>query len=100
LPPPPSHHPRKIPRRPNEEWHSTTVAPAPLAAEVRLDDTVIAASAFTTLGSSGYKIARLKIKGGSHSVESSREAGISVYGVGSYTSYMYPGGLDLKLLLD
>ncbi len=26
----------------------------------------------------------------------SRPFGITVYGVGDYTSYMYPGGLDLE----
>ena len=45
-----------------------------------------------------YKVAKLKIAGGSHLAESSSTFGIAVYGVGSYTSYMYPGGLDLKLL--
>ena len=24
--------------------------------------------------------------------------GIQVYGVGNYTSYMYPGGLDIKVI--
>jgi len=34
-----------------------------------------------------------------HTVESVKAVGIAVYGVASYTSYMYPGGLDLRDLL-
>ena len=37
----------------------------------------------------------LEIEGGIHYIDSSSPFAIMVYGVGSYTSYMYPGGLDL-----
>ena len=40
----------------------------------------------------------MKISGGAHNITSPKKFGIAVYGVGSYTSYMYPGGLDLKLI--
>jgi hypothetical protein len=36
------------------------------------------------------------IDAGIHSITSGTPFSIIVYGVGSYTSYMYPGGLDLK----
>lgn len=32
---------------------------------------------------------------GNHTVTSSTVAGITVYGYGDYTSYWYPGGLNL-----
>jgi hypothetical protein len=38
----------------------------------------------------------LEISGGIHSIHGEEPFAITVYGVGSYTSYMYPGGLDLK----
>jgi len=68
------------------------------SATVRLDGSEIAAAEFKPIGTTSYKVARLKIAGGAHSIESTTTLGILVYGVGAYTSYMYPGGLDLKLL--
>jgi hypothetical protein len=38
----------------------------------------------------------LEIPAGIHQITSGSPFGILVYGVGSYTSYMYPGGLDLE----
>ena len=72
---------------------------APVTSVVMLDGTRVAASSLRALGSTGYAVAKLKIKGGGHVLESSSGGfGIMVYGVGAYTSYMYAGGLDLKIL--
>lgn len=49
---------------------------------------------FTPIGASGLSAARLSIPGGSHKITSTVGFGIVVYGYGSYTSYMYPGGLN------
>jgi len=38
----------------------------------------------------------LEISGGIHYISGAEPFAITVYGVGRYTSYMYPGGLDLK----
>jgi hypothetical protein len=70
---------------------------APKAATITLDGAAIDESKFAPLADK-YKVAKVKINGGSHLAESSSTFGIAVYGVGSYTSYMVPGGLDLKLL--
>jgi hypothetical protein len=43
-------------------------------------------------------VSRIGIAGGPHSVESTYPFGIEVYGYASYTSYMYPGGLDLRVI--
>ena len=43
-----------------------------------------------------YARTNIEITGGVHDITSGDPFGIEVYGVGSYTSYMYPGGLDLK----
>jgi hypothetical protein len=42
-----------------------------------------------------YSKTELEIDGGIHYIESEGPFAITVYGVGRYTSYMYPGGLDL-----
>jgi hypothetical protein len=51
----------------------------------------------TAIGSSGWGTATLAIAGGTHTITTDAAAGcgIQVYGVGSYTSYMFPGGLNL-----
>ena len=50
------------------------------------------------VGSSGMQTARVAIRPGAHQVLSTQPFGIIVYGFGSYTSYMYPGGLDLRVI--
>jgi len=48
------------------------------------------------IGGSGFVSTIIDVVGGSHTITSDEECGIIVYGVGDYTSYMYPGGLDLE----
>ncbi len=50
------------------------------------------------VGSTGMQTARVSIPGGTHTMNCSQPFGIVVYGFGSYTSYMYPGGLDLQMI--
>ncbi|MBI5501344.1 MAG: IgGFc-binding protein [Deltaproteobacteria bacterium] len=66
---------------------------APDGATVTLDGGAV--SGFTGIGVSGYGVARVEIAGGSHEIVSTDEFGIMCYGYGNYTSYMYPGGLDV-----
>jgi len=58
----------------------------------------VAVTGWRPVGSTGMQTARVPIAGGTHHATSSRAFGIVVYGFGSYTSYMYPGGLDLELI--
>ena len=71
----------------------------PVGTTVLLDGSPVPASAFVPIGGSGFAVARVSLAGGSgdgnHRAESSTPFGISVYGYGQYTSYWYPGGLDL-----
>jgi hypothetical protein len=72
---------------------------APTGATVTLDGAAV--SGFVAIGGTGYGMARLLLpntNGGNHTVVGSQPVGISVYGYGQYTSYWYPGGLDLKLI--
>jgi hypothetical protein len=65
---------------------------------VRLDGVPIDPSKFTPIGESGYAVAREVLDGQSsvHTLEGDEEFGLTVYGYGLYTSYMYPGGADLE----
>ncbi|MDD5308175.1 MAG: MopE-related protein [Deltaproteobacteria bacterium] len=69
---------------------------APTGSSVTLDGTAV--TAWTAVGSTGYGISRVLFASGgngNHRVESDGKVGITVYGYGSYTSYWYPGGLNL-----
>ncbi|MDW8250286.1 MAG: IgGFc-binding protein [Myxococcales bacterium] len=50
------------------------------------------------IGATGFTVLRKKILGGPHTATSKQPFGIVVYGYGRYTSYMYPGGLNLNKL--
>ena len=52
---------------------------------------------FTAIGGTGYAVARVPVAGGTHHIVSDSPFGVVVYGYGAYTSYMYPGGLDLNV---
>jgi hypothetical protein len=72
---------------------------APTGAQVTLDGAP--ATGFAPIGASGYSAARVQLGAGiggngDHTASSNEPFGISVYGYGQYTSYWYPGGLDLE----
>ncbi|MFH2009334.1 MAG: hypothetical protein ABI333_22275 [bacterium] len=69
---------------------------APTGATVNLDGAAV--GGFTAIGTTGYSAARVQLSNtgsGNHNVDSTDQVGISVYGYGQYTSYWYPGGLNL-----
>jgi hypothetical protein len=50
------------------------------------------------VGTSAYTVSRVRLgagQAGAHALSASQPVGIQVIGYGAYTSYMYPGGLDL-----
>jgi hypothetical protein len=57
-----------------------------------LDDSLVAATNFTAIGTSGYYGARISVTNGIHTVTSSRPVGVEVYGFGFYDAYGYFGG--------
>ncbi len=74
---------------------------APTGATVTLDGAAIPATSFTAIGASGFGVAKVPLSNtgnGTHAAESSMGFGITVYGYGTYTSYWYPGGLDLTTI--
>ncbi len=61
----------------------------------------VTVSGFTPIGASGYGVARVTLDSGpggvgNHKATSTDPFGITVYGYGQFTSYWYPGGLDLE----
>lgn len=66
---------------------------------VYLDASPIPEAAFSEpVGTTQWGVARLPIDGTPHSIESTEPFGIMVYGFACYTSYSYPGGLDLNFI--
>ena len=64
--------------------------------EVRLDGAPV--EAWDAVASSPWRVARVPIEGGPHVLSSTRGAGLTLYGVAPFTSYLLPGGLDVEAL--
>jgi IgGFc binding protein len=77
---------------------------APMGATVSLDG--MPPLTFTPIGGSGFGLARVQALGtgpandGNHSIQGDMAFGITVYGYGQYTSYWYPGGLNLDTIIE
>jgi hypothetical protein len=69
---------------------------APQSAHVVLDGSDVAPSAFMQVGSSTSAVARVRLSTSQiHHMSADVPFAIEVYGYGAFTSYMYPGGLDV-----
>ncbi len=72
----------------------------PAGATITIDGQTVSVAA-QPVGTSGFGIARVMLSsntGGVHVLQASAPVGIQVSGYGSYTSYYYPGGLNLKTI--
>ncbi len=75
---------------------------APMGATITLDGTPVT---LAPIGSTGFGLARVAELGpgprgdGNHAIQGDAAFGISVYGYGAFTSYWYPGGLELAQLI-
>lgn len=70
---------------------------APVGAAVSIDGNSLPESDFEPIGDSGFAVARVLLSGTSvHTLQADEEVGLVVYGYGLFTSYMYPGGMDLE----
>ncbi len=68
----------------------------PESATMTLDGEVIPPG--KPIGATGFMLARVKLgpgRGGAHLLVASKPVGVQVMGYGAYTSYHYPGGLNL-----
>ncbi len=66
---------------------------------ITLDGTAIPQSAYVPVGGQPFSTASVQLPPGSegHEIHATSPFGLVVYGYGSRTSYMYPGGLDLRV---
>ncbi len=72
---------------------------APAGSKVTLDGQEVAG--FVAIGASGFGIARVQLANngdGNHTITGDQKFGVQVYGYGQYTSYWYPGGLNLNMI--
>ncbi len=73
---------------------------APSGATITVDGNQVPLNSFVAIGASGYGVAKVSLCAnnscnGVHKASGNQPFGIQVYGYGSYTSYWYPGGLNL-----
>jgi IgGFc binding protein len=74
---------------------------APAKAKVMLDGVEIPASEMKPLSNTPFAVARHQLDAKQfHEIHADQPFGIVVYGYGLYTSYMYPGGMDVKHIAD
>jgi hypothetical protein len=77
---------------------------APMDAIITLDGDPTPLSGFVAIGTTGYGLLRVTLSNagdGNHRLVGDQPFGISVYGYGQYTSFWYPGGLDLgEIVVD
>lgn len=69
---------------------------------VMLNDTLLTAAG-DAVGGSDYQVVRMRLPqsdSGIYHLKADAPVGLTVYGYGRYTSYMYPGGLDLKRITE
>ncbi|MEE2779099.1 MAG: IgGFc-binding protein [Myxococcota bacterium] len=68
---------------------------APADATVTLDGFPVSAASFTPIVGSTYKVARLTVADGVHTVEATAPIGVTAYGFDKDVSYGYTAGLNL-----
>ncbi len=81
------------------EFDYVTVT-APEEAEVRIDGDDIESEDWEDFGRGDFKVARLPITDGVHTLDADLPVGLTVHGYDSFVSYGYPGGLDLRDISD
>ena len=72
---------------------------APTGAVITIDGQAV--GGFQAIGGTGFAGVRVQLSNagnGDHSITGDKAFGVQVYGYGQYTSYWYPGGLDLNLI--
>jgi hypothetical protein len=72
---------------------------APAGAVINIDGQAV--GGFQAIGGTGFAGVRVQLSNagnGDHTITGDKAFGVQVYGYGQYTSYWYPGGLDLNLI--
>jgi hypothetical protein len=76
----------------------TVIAADSSVGSVLLDGAPIPGGAFTPLPTGGYSAAVLPLPEGSHTTSAPEPHGITVEGLNSFDSYVYPGGAQLEFI--
>jgi hypothetical protein len=76
-----------------ENWITIT---APKAATVMVDGNSV--DGLEPITGTDMASVHVKMEAGAHIIEATSPVGVQVYGFGSYTSYMFPAGLDFKVV--
>ncbi len=83
-------------------WSSNYVdVIAPDGATVTVDGAMVPVGSWKSIGATGWSYAHVQLSNagdGTHTVQGDQKVGIGVYGVQSFGSYWYPGGLDLTVI--
>jgi hypothetical protein len=85
---------------PDDYEQSWAVIIAPTGTSITLDSLPVSTAA-TPIASTNYGVIRTQLgpgQSGAHVLVASNPVGLQVMGYGAYTSYTYPGGLDLKYI--
>ncbi len=69
---------------------------APASAVVELDGVPLDDDAWETFGDGMYKVARVRVEDGVHTLTATEPVGLIAYGYDSYVSYGYAAGLDIR----
>jgi hypothetical protein len=72
----------------------------PQGVQITLDGQMVPANVFTQVGNQPYEVGHVQLPSNGpegHAISAAQPFGLFVYGYGSRTSYMYPGGLDLRV---
>jgi len=71
---------------------------AKVGTSVRIDGQLVPAAAFQPVGDGEFGVAHVDLSSTKsvHTLSADMEVGLTVYGYGLFTSYMYPGGADLE----
>jgi hypothetical protein len=69
---------------------------APDGASVTLDNVTVPAGNFEAIGSTGFRVARLKVNDGVHRLNATLPVGVVAYGYDRDVSYGYTAGLNLS----
>ena len=76
----------------------TVIAPDTALGSVLLDGAPIPSAAFTPVPGGGFSSALLPLAEGSHTTSAPEPHGITVEGLNSFDSYVYPGGAQLEFI--
>ena len=81
---------------PNKYANDYVTIVSPQTATVTLDGTPLSTLSFTNISGSAYKVARMSVTDGVHTISATAPVGVVVYGYDKDVSYGYTAGIDFS----